>query len=174
MVSILWFLIGIVLMVIGLTCAVGAVLPRDHVATGSVVVPIEPAAAWRKIRAVGDLPAWRSGITKVDGIDGPAEAPREWVEHSGNDAMKLIVEESQDLRLLRTRIDDTGKPFGGTWTFELSPEGPATRVRITERGFVGPPPFRFIAKFVMGHRATLVRYLADFAKATGATVRIEN
>jgi len=38
---------------------------------------------------------------------------------------------------------------------------PGAKVTITERGWVGPPPFRFLSKFVFGHETTLRQYLAD-------------
>ena len=72
-----------------------------------------------------------------------------------------------------TRIADDTLPFGGTWTFELAPEGTGTRLRITERGFVKPPPFRFIAKFFLGYTKTIEGYLGDLSQKTGASSPIE-
>ena len=59
-----------------------------------------------------------------------------------------------------------GLLFGGTWTYELTPVGRATLLRITERGEVYNPVFRVMSRFVFGHTATIDAYLA----ALGARV----
>jgi hypothetical protein len=38
-------------------------------------------------------------------------------------------------------------------------------LRITEDGEVYNPVFRFVSRFVMGHTATMDKYLADVGKA---------
>jgi hypothetical protein len=66
------------------------------------------------------------------------------------------------------RIADTDLPFGGTWTYELKPEGAGTRVTITERGEVYNPIFRFMSRFVLSQTATMEKYLAALtARAAG-------
>lgn len=163
----LWFFGGLVLIAAGTVCSVGAILPREHVATGSAVVRATGDATWARVRDVRAAPTWRRGVTKVDVLEDNAGAPRKWTEHSGFGPMTMILVREEPGKLLETKIDDTGQPFGGTWTFELAPEGDATRVTITERGWVGPPPFRFLSKFVFGHDTTLKAYLADLTAASG-------
>lgn len=157
----LWFFGGLVLIAVGTVCSVGAILPREHVASGSAVVGASAEAAWKRIRAAGSAPAWRRGVTKVDVLEGDADAPTKWTEHSGFGPMTMILVREEPERLMETKIDDTGQPFGGTWTFEVAPDGAGAKVTITERGWVGPPPFRFLSKFVFGHETTLRQYLAD-------------
>lgn len=72
-----------------------------------------------------------------------------------------IVERAPPGRLV-TRVAD-GLPYGGTWTFELAPEGGGTRLTITERGEVHNPIFRVLARFVFGYAATMEAYLEDLA-----------
>jgi hypothetical protein len=74
------------------------------------------------------------------------------------------VVESDPPRRRVTAIDDASLPFGGTWTWELSPEGQGTRLTVTERGHVDPPLFRFLSRFVFGHDATLRRVLSDLSR----------
>jgi hypothetical protein len=62
-------------------------------------------------------------------------------------------------------IADSTLPFGGKWTYELTPSGTGTMLRITEDGEVYNPVFRFVSRFVMGHTATMDKYLADVGKA---------
>ncbi len=161
----LWFVGGLVATVVGVVCMVGAVLPRDHVASGSAVVPASADEVWRLVRTVSEIPSWRKGVSKVDGVEGEVGSASAWTEHHGTGPLRLIHVGSEAGRRLEMRIDETGQPFGGTWTVELSPEGAGTRVRVTERGFVKLPPFRFVAKFLIGHRASLVSYLRDLSIA---------
>ncbi len=168
-----WLFGGVLLIVVGTVFAVGALLPREHIATGSVLIAHAPEEIWRVIRRVGELPAWRKSVTRVEIIEGPPESPTAWKEYSGRDAIPLRLEHSTPSRSLTTRIMDEKLPFGGTWTIDLTPDGSGTRVRVIENGFVNPPPFRFIAKFFMGHAATLRGYLADLARKFGTESPIE-
>lgn len=70
---------------------------------------------------------------------------------------------------LVTRIADPNLPFGGTWTFELEPSHSGTTLRITERGVVNNPIFRFMARFVFGYTATMEEYLHSLGKKFGDT-----
>lgn len=172
--TIIWILGGSLLIVIGAVCVIGAILPRDHVATASIVVPMTTEDVERVIRHVRDIPSWRRSVNKIDVLDGAEDAPTKWIEHSGRDALTLALVRTEPARLIETRIDDKGLPFGGTWTIELSPAAPThlapnrTTVRITERGFIKPPPFRFIARFFMGYHGSIKSYLTDLGNQCGA------
>ena len=94
-------------------------------------------------------------------MDVISTAPLKWRERAGGDAIMFEVVESRPHERLEVRIADPDLPFGGTWTYELLPETVSTRLRITERGEVYNPVFRFMSRFVFGHAATLDAYLAD-------------
>lgn len=51
------------------------------------------------------------------------------------------------------------RDFGGTWTYELEPEGSGTRLTITEEAELYNPIFRFLARFVLGQTRALDAYL---------------
>jgi len=180
MMTVLWFVSGVVLTVVGLACSVGAVLPRDHVATGSLAVRAGADAVWQAIRDVEGLPSWRRSVNKIEGVERDGErGARRWTEHGTHGPMTMIVDECVEAKRLVTRIDDTKLPFGGSWTFELTPVedadggGVSTRVRITERGFVKMPPMRAIAKVFMDPRANLVAYLQDLSAKHGGGGGVE-
>ncbi len=170
--AVLWFAGGLMLTVIGLVCSIGALLPRDHVATGSVLVPRTAEAIWPLLRDSAQIPTWRKLVTKVEVVEGPPGAPQCWVEHSG-DALRLRLESSDEPRQFVMRIDDERLPFGGTWTVELTPEGGATRVRVTERGFVKLPPMRFVSYFLIGQKTALHGYLRDLSAHLGGPKEID-
>jgi hypothetical protein len=71
------------------------------------------------------------------------------------------------------RISDKSLPFGGGWTYELQPLDGGTRLTITETGIVRNPIFRFVSRFVMGHSATLDKYLTFLGQKFGEQVTPE-
>lgn len=90
----------------------------------------------------------------------PATPERVYAAIAVVDAEYEIVEQVPPRRLV-TRVADPDLPYGGTWTFELAPEAPGTRLTITERGQVHNPIFRVLARFVFGYAATMESYLDE-------------
>jgi len=60
-------------------------------------------------------------------------------------------------------VDET-LPFGGTWTFDLTSQGEGTDLTITENGDVHNPIFRFVSRFIIGHDASIDKYLAHLKR----------
>jgi uncharacterized protein YndB with AHSA1/START domain len=155
-------------LVMALVAVIGACLPRDHVATRAVIIKQAPSLVFAAIRDVNSYPAWRKGITSVEVL--PANEGRfSFRETSRHGAIPYVIEAEQPPTSLVTRIVDAGLPFGGAWTFTLTPaDGGGTEVRITERGFVKNVVFRFLARFVFGYSTTIDGYLRDLALKCGA------
>lgn len=145
-----------VVVLVGLVFLVGALLPAEHVATVSVLVPEPLDTVWTRVTTPTDYREWRKGLERVDVAPG---APLRWTEVSRFGEVPFVVEEMQPRARFVTRIADEKLPFGGTWTWELAEEGGGTRVTLTERGVVRPPLFRFLSRFVFGHDATMKQVL---------------
>jgi uncharacterized protein YndB with AHSA1/START domain len=159
--------VGVVVALIVLVVVIGSLLPRDHVATVSARIAAPPAKVWAAITEPDSFTAWRSDLTRVDVLPSNAGGVS-WREHSKNGAMTMVMENVEPPRRMATRIVDENLPFGGRWEFDLSPDGAdASRVTITERGWVSNPLFRFVSRFVMGHTATLDAYLRALGKHFG-------
>lgn len=92
-------------------------------------------------------------------------------EEGSHGTMTLEVMERVPDRLLVTRVADPQLPFGGTWTYELRPAPGGTEIEITERGFVKPPLFRALARYVFGHHRTLEQYLRALGRRFGEDVQ---
>jgi len=148
-------LFGVVLVI------VGYLLPVAHVAAAEAQVGRTPAEVFVTITDVARYPEWRPDVSRVRVL---GEAPTRWVESGTNGDIAYEIEESHPPRELRTRIVDRSLPFGGSWTYELTPSGSGTRVRITERGEVYNPIFRVLSRFVFGHTATMEVYLAALTR----------
>lgn len=154
---------GLVLVVV----IVGATLPQAHRASRERVFQATPAALYDIVATPAAYPSWRSGVSRVEMLPDEGGKPR-FREFDGSDAITYTVDERVPGQRLVTRISDRSLPFGGKWTFELIPEGAGTRLRITEDGEVYNPVFRFVSRFLMGHHATIDRYLADLERRVAA------
>ena len=167
-----WVLIigGSLVAVIALVAIIGAMLPRDHVATMTATIAAPPEKVWAALTDVGAYPTWRSEVQRVDVL---SSSPLSWREHTKQGALTLAVETFEPPRRMVGRIKDEGQPFGGAWEYQLAPltgDPNKTRVTITERGWVSNPIFRFVSKYVMGHYSTLDGYLRALGKRFGGEV----
>ena len=135
-----WILIAIAALgvVVALVAVIGATLPRNHVASRSLAVRRSPEEIWPVI-----MQATASSGVPVDVIQ--SDPPRRQV----------------------TRVKDTEKMFGGTWTITVTPTATGGTLTITEDGWVGNPIFRFVSRYVMGHHATMDGMLKEVAKKFG-------
>ena len=135
-----WILIAVVVVaaVVAVIAAIGATLPRNHVASRSLALRRPAEEVWPAIvqaRAASGVP--------VDVVE--SDPPRRQV----------------------TRVKDTEKMFGGTWTITITPSPTGSTLTITEDGWVGNPIFRFVSRYVMGHHATMDGRLKQVAKRFG-------
>lgn len=157
-----WLLRGgaVLLVLVALVFGIGAMLPVAHSAQVSGEVRGNPEEVWEVVTGVEGFPSWRTDLSRATRLDRPSALPS-WREKGSSGAMTLKVTESDRPRRMVTRIADEGLPFGGSWTYELSPSGSGTRVVLTENGEIYNPAFRFMARFVFGYSGTLKTYLAQ-------------
>lgn len=134
---------------------IGSRLPRTHVATRTQHFDSPPAAVYAAIRDVASYGKWRKDVQRVELLSAT-----QFREHGAHGAVTYDVLEDVPGRKLVTRIADLDLGYGGTWTYELAPDGGGTMLRITENGEVSNPLFRFLSHYVFGQTATLDAYLA--------------
>jgi len=166
-----WLLIVVVTLaaiVLAVTLT-GMVLPQSHVAQRSTHLSAAPEKIWSIVTDVSNYPRWRSDVSSIEMLpshDGHVA----WREVSGKDN-KLAFEAttSDEPSHLVTVITDTGIPFGGSWDYRIVPDGSGSRITITENGEVYNPVFRFVSRYVMGHTATIDKYLTSLASKVGDT-----
>lgn len=145
---------------VALIAAIGWMLPVKHVATRQATYRATPEMVFATISDVERLPTWRSSVKSVE-IDASLPGKTRFREVGGDGTIAYVIEESIPGRRLVTRIDDATLPFGGTWTYALTPAGEGTTLRITEDGEVYNPIFRFMSKFVFSHHRTMETYLTE-------------
>lgn len=143
----------------------GAFLPREHKVSRVLHLKAAPEQVWALITDHAKDPTWRPGLAET--VRLPDREGRPVWEDRGRRGQRMAymtLESTAPTRLVRRIVDQ--ERFGGTWTYELTPEGTGSRLRITEEGWVGLP-FRVLAKVVIGESAVLELYEGDVAKHFG-------
>jgi uncharacterized protein YndB with AHSA1/START domain len=153
--------------VIGLLAAIATVaiggmfMSRTHKASRSIMLAAAPEQVWAVITDYPSHPTWRNLKSIERGPDLNGHPVWREIDKRG-EVMPIELIEITAPRRLVGRIADPNLPFGGTWTWDLTPEGTGTRVRITEDGEIKPPPFRYIAR-IIGYDMTINQYLKALA-----------
>jgi uncharacterized protein YndB with AHSA1/START domain len=149
--------------IVALAALIGSRLPRSHQASREQTLAASPEAIWTAITDVEAFPSWRKDIKNVHRLPDHDGRPG-WVEEGRSGKMELAVERMEAPRLLVVRIVDPDLPFGGTWTYEITPAAGGARLSITEDGEVYNPLFRFMARFIFGYEGTIASYVAALEK----------
>jgi len=149
--------------IVALAALIGSRLPRSHQASREQMLAASPEAIWTAITDVEAFPSWRKDIKNAHRLPDRDGRPV-WVEEGSSGRMTLAVERMEAPRLLVVRIADPDLPFGGTWTYEITPAAGGARLIITEDGEVYNPLFRFMARFIFGYEGTIASYVAALEK----------
>jgi hypothetical protein len=133
---------------------IGYALPKEHVANRKVVLRASPEDVFTLIAGPSD---WRG--MKYELL---SQSPLKWREtdKSGDTITYERVETIPSKRIVN-RIADPKLPFGGSWIYEVAPEGTGTSLTIIENGEVYNPLYRFVSRFIMGHTASIEKYQRD-------------
>lgn len=155
----LFIILGIILVLTGLLYVWGALLPEKHQSSVTAELAASPEEVWAVITDYKKYEQWRTGVEYVTVTDN-----RHWAETSEDGTLHFEVVDVQPHEKLVTRIINEDLPFGGSWTYSLTPSGTGTVLTLTENGEVYNPLFRFLSRFVFGHDTTLKKYIDDLKK----------
>jgi hypothetical protein len=147
----------------------GAHLPYNHSVSVTGIVPAPQDKVFAIITNVTKGSDWRPAVKSVTLLE-PDQGRDHWVEHLDYGQYMTFLATRTEAPVRRdVLLDEPKKPYGGTWTYELSP-GPeplTTTLRITETGFIKPPLYRFIMTRVFGPTRNLDQYMTDIKAAAG-------
>jgi Polyketide cyclase / dehydrase and lipid transport len=168
---VLW-IVGALVALVVVVYVVGLLIPKSHVASASARYAATPEAIWTTLTDVAAFPQWRRDISRVELL--PDEnGHRGWREYGSQGTVSYRVVESISRQRLVSRIADQNLPYGGSWTYELTPSDSGTRLTITERGDIYNPIFRFVARFVLGYTATMNGMLRAIGTKHGEAITPE-
>ena len=141
--------------------------PVDHSVSVTGVVPAPQQKVFTLITDVARGSEWRPAVKSVTVLQKDRNRDH-WVEHLDHGQFMTFLATSTEAPSRReVLLDDPKASYGGTWTYELSP-GPSpdtTTLKITEKGFIRPPVYRFIMKHVIGMTHNLDTYMKDIQQA---------
>jgi Uncharacterized conserved protein len=167
-----WLLIvvGVLGAIVVAVTAAGLALPQNHVAVRSAHLSAPPDKVWSIVTDPERYPTWRTDVASVEMLSGPDGGKISWREVSpkGNKLAYEATAVDAPTHFV-TVIADKGIPFGGSWDYRIAPDGTGSRITITENGEVYNPIFRFVSRYVLGHTATLDKYLTALAAKVGDT-----
>jgi uncharacterized protein YndB with AHSA1/START domain len=161
----MWLLvvIGGLVALFGLLAIAGTFLPVEHETSRTREIPAPPVEVWELVNDFVSWPSWVPRIHKMERRD--RDGREVWIMSSREGELPSEVIERAPPSRLVTRISDPKLPFGGTWTWEITPdEGDQSLVTITERGEIYNPLFRFLARYLFGYHATIESYLAALSR----------
>ena len=163
----------VLVILVGGGVVTGYALPRTHRAASRITLRQPPFEVWAVVRDLGALQGTWKELKSARKL--PDTGGREiWEQNAGGYPMRLIVEESVSPSRLVTRIDAApDAAFGGTWTYELVPQGSGTQLTVTEDGYVSNPVFRVMMKLMGVHR-TADGYLRALGVKLGESVQPEH
>lgn len=160
-----WILLGLTSLAVVPTLAafIGSRLPQSHRASVARRFPVAADVIWAAITDVDAFPSWREGVKRVQRLPDRNGLPV-WIEEGRSGKMTLAIERMERPRILVGRITDPNLPFGGTWTYEIVPDGVGSCLTITENGEIYNPMFRFMARFILGYEGTIRSYMSSLEK----------
>ena len=154
---------GLVIVLGVIAAAIGALLPRAHEVSRSVVLAAGAADVYAAISDREHAPSWRPDLQRVE-ILGLQNGRLHFREHGAHGSVTYEVVDAVPDRTLVTRIVDQDLGYSGSWTYVLTPQGGGTTLTITEKGDVSNVIFRFMSRFVFGHTRTIDTYLAALSR----------
>jgi uncharacterized protein YndB with AHSA1/START domain len=156
---------GLVLLA-GIVALIGSRLPREHVASRSVLLHRSPPEVYAVVRDFASAPKWRADVTQVD-VETQPDGSVYFREVGSNDTVNYELVEDVPAERMVTKIRDTDLGYSGQWTYTFAAENGGTRLTIREDGVVSNIFFRLMSRYVFGHTATLDSYLAAVARHFG-------
>lgn len=156
-----------------LVVAIGAFLPKEHVATCRARFAASPKTLFDTLTDFQRWPDWNPSVKTMERAPD-RDGKTVWVATGSWGVMPTILEEIDPPRKLVTRIPEDAKlGFSGSWTYEIAPEGEGAVVSITERGQVGNPVFRFMSALFFDPHKTAEDFLRSLGRRLGESIVTE-
>jgi len=109
------FVVGIALLA-GIIAFVGALLPKAHVASRSVLLHRPPAQVYSVARDFGAMPTWRADLKSVDLAPQP-DGRLHFRETGKQGSVNYELAEDVPSERMVTRILDKDLGYSGNWTY---------------------------------------------------------
>ena len=165
------FVLAGILILSACVVLIGLLLPKSHVVSRSASFHAGPE---KLFALIAGPQSWRPDVVHYEAV--PDASGRELASETtrNGETVRYELLDRVPFVSLTRRIVTENLPYSGEWNFSLQTNGTNTTVRITERGEVYNPVFRFISRFVLGQTHTIDAYLQALGKTTGQTIEIQD
>jgi hypothetical protein len=160
--------VGALVAIVIAVLAVGATLPRKHVAALSIRLHQPPEVIWMTIHDHSSDMSWRPDLKALKQLPN-RDSHAVWLEtYKNGNSLELEDTVVDGPKRLVREVHDTGNIFSGRWEIEIWPYGESgSTVHVTEYGEVPNPLFRFMSRFVFGHTKSIEDYLRALSAKFG-------
>lgn len=162
-------IVAVIVVLVAIITAVGAALPRRHVASRTARYRTPADTLWHTLSDFARMPGWAPELTRVERLADRNGHPV-WLHVGPRWSAPMEVTEFSPPHRFTMRIADPKLPFGGTWTYEVAHAADGAVVTITENGEIPNPVMRFLSRFVFGQTSTMDGYLRALGRKHGETV----
>jgi len=127
-------IVAIVIAIVVVVLVIGALLPRDHVVSRSIVLHRSPGEVYQILRDFNAAPTWRSDVERMEMIP-TADNHVRFREYAKHGAVTYDLVEDQPGERMVTRIADLNLGYSGSWTYTLTktPTVPGSKSRRRAR-----------------------------------------
>lgn len=170
--TILLSIFGGILVITIAILVMGARISQKHSASRGAVYKQTPETLFATITNINELASWRADLKNIEILPPAKNGNIIYRENSKFGPITLEVTESVSPSRRVTTIADPSLPFGGTWTFQITPASGGARLQITEDGIIKPAFYRFLTHYFFGYTATMESYLKSLGAKFGETITI--
>lgn len=154
---VIWIVVALAV-IVAVIAIIGWQLPRKHTAARTMRLTLPPDSLYRLLSDVDRYATWRTDVKTLERLPDREGRPA-WVEETSNGRIAMFFERMERPSLLVARIADPTLPFGGTWTYRITPDDGGSQLSISEDGEIYNPIFRFMARFIFGYTATMDAFI---------------
>ena len=143
-------------------------IPAHQTHTRMTTLKETPEAIFALLTDLPNFPKWNRNMEKIEmlpPVDGK-EATRQTFK--GSMTMTIITSESTPPKHLVRSMGDSGGPFEGSWTYEITPTSDGAQIVLTEQSTMNNAFFRLMAK-LFSPTKYMDEHLEDIAKHFGET-----
>ncbi len=162
------YLVILVIVVVAVTFLIGYALPAKTTISRSITLKQSPEAVFAVLADLPRLAEWNRNTDKVEMLPPVNGKEASKQTFKGGMTMTIVTAESAPPHRLVRAMGDDGGPFVGSWTYEIAPAEPGSKVVLTEVAEFKNPLFRLMTR-IFGQTKYMDEHLEDLAKKFGET-----
>ena len=154
---------------------VGCLLPREQVATRSIVLKQSPLSVWDSITVFERIPGWWPAVVAVERLpdqgDHPVYKQTFQTGRRRQQAITIEVTQAAPPERMETHFADVKGPFQGGWIYEINEADGGCKITITEHREIANPFIRTMSRLTMISKTQFIdSYLVFLGRKFGEQV----